>query len=202
MLTRFEVFAEDLVKLCASVLFLMLLILSTRASSENAMAVIAQGGGSFPTMGGGSWGASVRFEYKLSTLVSLIFPVEYRFLSMGGFAESPRFHAATVGWGGRFYFSQLFWQQNQLSGFFAEVHTGIGYGYEERGEIMGNPGPTNHGVSFSFSGMMGYAYTFANGLVVGGGVNYTGRGFVPPIMARGIVIHPNPELLVHVGWAF
>ncbi len=47
-----------------------------------------------------------------------------------------------------------------------------------------------------------YLQTLDCGLVLGGLVNMTGRAFALPIQQRGFIAHPNPELLVQLGFAF
>lgn len=165
------------------------------------MAVVAKGGGSFPTMGGGSFGGGLQFEYSIFPLLSLIIPLDYRFLSMGGFSESTNFYAATGGIGGRFYFSELFWKQKTFRGFFLDAQVGFGYAKEDPGQWPVKQ-PSNRGATFALAGALGYTHAFDFGLIIGGGLNIFGRAFFSPIKQRGLIAHPNPEILAHAGWAF
>jgi len=173
-----------------------------KLDDEKKLALVADGGGSFPMMGGGSYGAGLRLEYATSRFISVILPLDYRFIAYGGFSDSPQFDAFTAGIGGRFYFSQLFWAQKTLKGFFAEGSLGVGYAVEQPGDYMGVSQPKNQGATFSLSAALGYSYAFDFGLVIGGMVKISGRGFSPPIKQSGIIAHPNPELLAQIGWAF
>ena len=121
---------------------------------------------------------------------------------MGGFSENPVFQVLSLGAGARFYVSQLFWQQKTLRGFFVEAHVGGGYAVERPGEERGIAQPINRGATFNVAGSVGYTHAFDCGVIIGGGINYFGRVFFAPIKQRGFVIHPNPEILAHIGWAF
>ncbi len=173
-----------------------------KSDGEKKLALVAEGGGSFPMMGGGSYGTGLRLEYAISRFISVILPIDYRFIAYGGFSDTPKFDAFTAGMGGRFYFSQLFWAQKTLQGFFAEGSLGVGYAFEQPGDDKGVSQPKNQGATFSLSGALGYSYAFDFGLVIGGMVKISGRGFSRPIKQSGIIAHPNPELLAQIGWAF
>ncbi len=171
-------------------------------ASTNHMAVVAQGGGSLPTMGGGSFGAGLRFEYSVTKCLSVIVPLDYRLLAMGSFAENSKFDATTLGIGAKFYFSQIFWKQPVFRGFFVEAQVGLGVAKEYPGDIQGVSQPSNLGATVAIGGGLGYTHAFDFGLIIGGGVNIFGRGFTAAVKQKGVIAHPNPEILAQIGWAF
>lgn len=173
-----------------------------KSDEEKKLALVVEGGGSLPLMGGGSYGAGLRMEYAMSRFISVILPLDYRFMAYGGFSDTPKFDAFTAGIGGKFYFSQFFWAQKTLQGFFAEGSLGVGYAFEQPGDYNGVSQPKNQGATFSLSGAVGYSYAFDCGLVIGAMAKISGRGFSRPIKQSGMIAHPNPELLAQIGWAF
>jgi hypothetical protein len=174
----------------------------TDVDQSKNMAIAAQLGGSFPTFAGGSFGADIRFEYAVLPFLSIIVPVQVRYLAIGAFAGSNAFRSATAGWGGRFYFSRFFWPQKKLQGFFTEAHMGIGFGIEYPGDKRGVKQASITGTSFSLSGALGYNHLFDCGFILGGSINITAQGFTWPIEQAGLIVHPVPEILAHIGWAF
>jgi|GEM_PF-5656554 len=186
------------------VLYLMLASLPLKAMQEDKnMAVYLQGGVSpLPLLPLLSLNAQTRFEYALSPAWSLIFPLEYRFSLL---LKTHTYDTMTAGFGPRFYFSQLFWAQNLLSGFYAEVFAGIGYVHEQSdiqyGGYYKENISKNHGAVFSLAGGLGYSHALAVGLCLGLSANMAARKFTNPIREQSI-LPISPEVLAHVGWKF
>jgi hypothetical protein len=93
-------------------------------------------------------------------------------------------------------------KQQTFRGFFLEAQVGAGYAQENPGDLMGVKQASNRGATFVVAGALGYTHAFDFGLIIGGGLNIFGRSFFSPIKQRGLIAHPNPEILVHVGWTF
>ncbi len=185
--------------------------------ANRTMALIFDGGMSIPfPYFGGSHGADLRYEYAASRYISLIFPVSYRFGIMNYVAETNEFNLVTAGLGAKFYFSQIFWPQQNMAGFFAEVHAGLGYAREKakkpseittdsahpEGKITAGKTDFNGGATFGLSLQLGYSHVFDFGLILGTSLGMSVRGFTPPIEQLWLVMHPLPEILAQVGWAF
>lgn len=190
----------------ARLLFLSFLSVSAFATEDEPtprrMSLTLELGSSAPTFRGVSAGGGARFEYAFFPTLSLIVPVEYRYLALGAFAENRKFEAVTGGIGARFYFSQLFWRQKMLSGFYVESHIGGGWGKEYPGEIEGVVQPTNRGSTLAISGALGYNHAFDFGLILGLGLNMSVRGYSAPIKQKSMMAHVMPELIAHAGWSF
>jgi hypothetical protein len=167
-------------------------------TKSNSMAVTLDSAAIAIPFGGGSYGSGIRFEYSLVPEFSLIFPVEYRFVGLGGFESSSKFEIVTVAIGGRLYFSHFFRTQNSLGGFFVEGDLGFGYAHES----SGMPSPLdNKGTTFTLSGALGYSHAFDFGLIVAASLGLSGRAFTQPISIDNF-IYPFPELGISIGWAF
>lgn len=163
------------------------------------MAVVLEGANSFfwPFAGGG-YGAGLRFELAFSRFVSLIIPLEYRFLAMSGFDESNKFQIGTAGLGARFYFSQFFCPEEIMRGFFLEAKAQAGYAHQKSGMPKNY---NNKGTTFALGAALGYNYVFDSGLVLSTSLGMTARSYLRPIIAPTL-IHPIPELILGIGWAF
>lgn len=163
-------------------------------NSLKTMALLAEGAYSFLGHGGG-----LRFEYAFSPYISLIIPLEYRSVSMSMFDESSKYKIGTAGVGAKFYFSQLFWTQSMLRGFFLDAKFGAGYAHQSGGH------PTvldNNGATFVLSAGLGYNHAFDFGLMLSASVNMSGRSHLEPIKAPLFVLDPLPELALGLGWAW
>jgi hypothetical protein len=162
--------------------------------SVKTMAISVEGNGSLPP----GYGGGLRFEYALSRVFSIIAPIEYRNIAMSLFAESSKFTIITGGFGGKLYFSQFFWPQAFLQGFFVEGKMGVGYAHETGGHPQER---NNLGWTFSLSTALGYSHAFDCGLVLGGSFGISARGYTPPISVP-LISYPMPELSLSLGWAF
>jgi hypothetical protein len=167
------------------------------------MAISIQGGSSLPSFAGLSYSAGLRFEYAFSRFISLIIPVEYRYFSLSGFAESSKFQNLTGGLGARFYSSQFFMHKDRnLSGLYIESHISGGYAKEYPGELNGVAQPSNKGATLAISGALGYSYAFDVGLILGANINMSAHGYALPIKQKGMVGHAYPEFSAQIGWSF
>lgn len=166
------------------------------------MSISLLGGGSFPFMGGGSYGGGARFEWAFLPALSGLVHVDYREIYYGGFSESSQFKTISGGIGARLYFSRLFFRQNLMSGFYIESLLGTGFAIEQPGLLRNVPQPRNQGLTITWFNSIGYNHAFDFGLVLGGGLGLSSRGFFEPIKQKGLITHPNPEILLQVGYAF
>ena len=152
----------------------------------------------FVPIAGGGYGAGLRFEYALSRFISFIVPLEYRFLAMSGFDESNKFRIATIGFGAKLYFSQLFWYQEIMRGFFLEAKAQAGYAHQQAGMPQSL---NNKSATFAFGAALGYNHAFDFGLALNASLGMTARAYLSPITSRAS-LHPVPELALGLGWAF
>ncbi|USN49978.1 MAG: hypothetical protein H6731_06805 [Myxococcales bacterium] len=166
------------------------------------MSISLLGGGSFPLIGGGAYGGGVRFEWAFLPALSGLVHADYREIYYGGFSESSQFRTMSGGLGARFYFSQLFFRQNLMSGFYIESLLGTGLAFEQPGLLRGVIQSRNQGLTIAWFNSIGYNHAFDFGLVLGGGIGFSSRSFFEPIKQKGLIVHPNPELLLQVGYSF
>ena len=144
-------------------------------------------------------GAELRVEHAFSRYVSIIVPLEYRFEAMSMFAESSKFNIGTAGVGTKFYFSQLFWSQQSLRGFFIEGKLGAGYAHQSGGHpLILN----NKGITFVLGAALGYSHAFDCGLFLTTSLGINARSYLKPIVAPPMRLDPLPELSFGLGYSF